>query len=86
MQVVWLGRPVACSTWEQATSLPPSLVDDYEQGVQRELKKESFTSGGETIHTLSVTRNDMNDTPPPQKLPRLDPDDHDTANSGLVKR
>ena len=49
MQVIWLGRPIADSTWEPESSLPPSLVADYEAGILREIQKETFTTGGQTV-------------------------------------
>jgi len=73
---------MTCSSWERASSLPTALVKDYEDGIQRELYKESFTSGGETIHTLSATQKDTRDSSPKPKQPRVDFDDHDASNSG----
>ena len=51
-QVVWLGRPEAESTWEQASNLPVKVVTDYEKGIEYGVEAESFTSGGETFRTL----------------------------------
>ena len=42
------------STWEPETSLPQDLVADYEAGLFQEVQRESFTTGGQTIHTLST--------------------------------
>ena len=39
VQVVWLGRPVAESTWEDAASLPSSMISEYEQGISRDVQK-----------------------------------------------
>lgn len=68
MQVIWLGRPMTCSSWEHASSLPTSLVKDYEDGVQRELHIESFSSGGQTLfQPLKKFK-----TPRQPKQPRVD--------------
>ena len=48
-QVVWLGRPIAENTWEPSSS---SLLSSYEAGIAQEIYRETFTSGGHTIHTL----------------------------------
>ena len=50
---MWLGTPVTCSTWEEASSLPPSIVADYENGITYNVQEQSFTSGGETFRTFS---------------------------------
>ena len=41
------------STWEPTSCLSPELVAEYEEGVQRELVDDVFTSGGESLHILS---------------------------------
>ena len=48
-QVVW---PITENTWEPSSSLPTSLVSSYEAGIAQEIHRETFTSGGHTIHTL----------------------------------
>ena len=53
-KVVWLGRPLTESTWEPETSLPQELVADYEAGFLQEVQRETFTTGGQTIRTLST--------------------------------
>ena len=77
MQVVWLGRPIADSTWEPESSLPPSLVADYEAGILREIQKETLTTGGQTVHTLSASVIE-----PSVKCPRTDLSDHTSSLSG----
>ena len=54
-QVAWLGIPVLESTLEPADSLPQELVEDFENGITKEVQKQSITAGGQTIHTLLVT-------------------------------
>ena len=39
-------------TWEPESTRPTSLVSNYETGIIQEIQKDSFTSGGHTIHTL----------------------------------
>ena len=45
--MVWLGRPITECTWEPESTLPISLVSNYETGVVQEIQRDSFT-----IHTL----------------------------------
>ena len=51
--MVWIGGTSCDSTWEMCSSLPKQLVDEFEDGVRRELIDSTFSSGGETVHTLS---------------------------------
>jgi len=51
--VVWLGRSIADSSWEIASSLPTYIVKEYEDGVNRELYKDHFTSAGQTVSVIS---------------------------------
>ena len=39
--------------WEPESSLPPGLVAEYNEGVERELVESVYSSGGRTLHTLS---------------------------------
>lgn len=66
MQVVWLGRPVAESSWEPASSLPTTLIKEFDDGIQREIEEHSYTSGGQTICTLSSSQKDAE--PEPKKV------------------
>lgn len=65
------------TTWEPASTLPSKLVAEFESGIQQEVVDNKFSSGGETIHTLSsrvVT--------PPAK--RLKVDTSVSTDSGFV--
>ena len=33
-QVLWLGKPELEVTWESAASLPPTIIEEFEEGVQ----------------------------------------------------
>lgn len=79
MEVVWLGKPVAESTWEPQDNLPDSLVTEYEAGIFREIQRETFTSGGQTVHTLSA-----NSVEPCAKRRRTDTDEYTSTHSGSV--
>ena len=59
-QVVWLGTPTMKTSWEPASTLPSSLVEDYEKGASGDVL-ESFSSGGQTIHTMSTTPGGANE-------------------------
>lgn len=56
----WLARPITDSRREPESTLPPSSVADYEAGIVREIQKESFTTGGQTVHTLSASATEPN--------------------------
>ena len=45
-QVVRIGGTSFDSTWETCSSLPKQLVDEFEDGVHRELVDNTFSSGG----------------------------------------
>ncbi len=53
MQVTQISFSKSVTTWEPASCLPPSLISEYEKGVQRDIDEDVFTSGGQTIHTVS---------------------------------
>ena len=63
---------MAESTWKSVSSLPQSLIEDYEAGVKSDIQQYSFSSGGQTIHTLlTVQKDNQHDIPPDSKRPRL---------------
>ena len=62
-QVVWLGKPTTASTWVSAASLPMAhMISEYEDGVRREVVEEKFSSGGQTIHTITVDASTVSST------------------------
>ena len=44
---------MAESTWEHSASLPSSLVSEYEREILRDVEKQSYHSGGQTICFLN---------------------------------
>ena len=68
--MIWLGRSVTESSWEVASSLPDVLIEDYERGIQHDLHQQSYTSGGQTVHTLSTVRK-VDETSPPEAKRRV---------------
>ena len=42
------------TSWESSSTLPDSLIEDYEKGASSDVL-ESFSSGGQTIHTVSIS-------------------------------
>ena len=74
MQVVWLGKAETESTWEPESSLPNALVAKYEAGVVSEVQRESFVTGGQTVHTLTTTESTGSETgsEPNSKPSRMD--------------
>lgn len=65
-QVVWLGKPVLDSTWEPLSALPSNLVADFERGVQHDICTHSSTSGGQTVHTISIAHTNETDVTIPE--------------------
>ena len=78
---MWLGRPLAESSWEAASSLPEYLVQDYENGIEHEIQEEVFTSGGHALHTISTKRCDGL-TEPVQKKKHHIPSSVESTNKG----
>ena len=52
------------SSWENVSSLPLSLVQEFEEGNRREIQTQS---GGETVHILSTRLIDIESAPPKAK-------------------
>ena len=70
---------MAESSWELASNLPPTLIYEFENGIHRNVHEQSYTSGGQTIYTLSSSRQDSCTAQPDPKKIRLD---RDSSNSG----
>ena len=68
-QVVWINAFTVQTTWEQESNVPSKLVEQYENGIEVDIE-ESFSSGGQTIDTLSTRTN----LQPLQKRARWDKD------------
>ena len=80
IQVAWLGRPIAESSWESASSLPTSIVEEYERGIQRNVESNFSSSGGQTLCTItSGLKEDVLAQPAPKK-PCLS--EAESSNSG----
>lgn len=73
---------MAESSWEPAASIPSSIIEEFEEGVQREVQKEAYTSGGQTIYTLSSMRQDKSTSQSKAKKPRLEQNSTVSSNSG----
>ena len=52
---MWLGKEDCKDTWQPEASIPPSIVS-VEHGIQVNASVESVTYGGQTNHTLYVTK------------------------------
>ena len=64
----------ATTYWEPATNVSHKLIEEYEKTANAEIV-ESYTSGGQTIHTVSTS---SCETPNPKKA-RIDISDTDTG-------
>ena len=71
------------SSWEHASSLPQTMVKEFEDGIVREVQKESMTSGSEIIHMISTHTCDPGSSPKPKRF-REDHDKNTSNNSGYV--
>ena len=78
--MVWLGKPAIESTWEPSSTLPPSLVADFERGVKHDICKQSSTSAGQTMHTISIVHTNETDVSPPE--PKRARSNVETGTSG----
>ena len=71
------------TTWESAADLPVELVKEYEDGLCRVIQEDLYSSGGQTVCTLSSALNPMQ---PQAKKARLESSNSLTksCNSGYV--
>ena len=69
-QVLWLGKPELEVTWESAASLPPSIIQEFEQGVQSQVVTRTDDQYGQKKCVLSVTSNKPDDVA--LKKPRVE--------------
>lgn len=76
--MVWLGKPITESNWEPVSKLPSSMVQEYENGIQRNICSSVSISGGHSLCTISATLQGDN-TETVLKKPRLD---IESSNSG----
>jgi len=58
------------------------LVANYEDGILHEIQRESFSTGGQTIHTLSTTKAKDNNTESTAKRARKDLSEDLSVSSG----
>ena len=51
---MWLGKPDLEVTWELASSLPPSAIEEYEKDIQLEVQTSSDLKYGQQKSILTV--------------------------------
>ena len=68
MQVLWLGKPDIAVTWEPESSLPPAVLEEFEQGIHADVVEYMDNSYGQHAVTLGVARSQGNGA----KRPRID--------------
>lgn len=61
--------------------MPCGLVAEYEAGVIQDLQRDSITTGGQTVHTLSTTRIDRSAA---ESTPKIDLTDNDSKPGGYT--
>jgi len=74
--VIWLNTVATKASWEMASKLPSSIIEEYENGVRGEIV-ETLTSGGQTVHTVLPNSNKSSSQPstmidPPLKKVKAD--------------
>ena len=67
--MAWLGKSLSECTWEQVSTLPASLVTEFEKGATFDVVDSTSQSGGQALHTLSPSAYILT-TPSPAKRPR----------------
>lgn len=80
-KVAWLGEPVTKTTWENAADLPKEMVKEYEDGLNRTIQEDMYTSGGQTVCILSSALKPLQ---PEAKKICLQSGFVDSSNSGYV--
>ena len=54
--MVWFSTDTTRSSWQMASKLPSSLIEEYENSIRGEIG-EMLTSGGQTVHTVLTAPN-----------------------------
>ena len=68
--MLWLGKPELEVTWESAASLPSSIIQEFEQGVQSQVVTRTNDQYGQKKCVLSVSSNKPDDVA--LKKPRVE--------------
>ena len=55
-KVLWLGKPNIQVTWESADALHPSVIEDYENGLEPEVTTETEHKYGQQKSVLTVNK------------------------------
>ena len=76
-----MGEPVTKTTWENAADLPREIVKEYEDGLNRTIQEDLYTSGGQTLCILSSTLKPLQPEP---KKSCLETGFVDSSNSRYV--
>lgn len=77
-QVLWVGKEDICATWVHANSLPINIIEEFEKGIQSEVKVQATTQGGQTSFTAEVEQMHVQAQTPAK---RMKPDRWVTPNS-----
>lgn len=73
MQVVRINNGAVSTRWEPVSAIPGSLIEEYEKSTLGDVIT-SYTSGGQTINTVSINSAKDNDVPQPKKARRENDD------------
>ena len=81
VQVLWLGRPDIEAIWVLASSLPPSVVKEFEEGIRTTGIEERDGNYGKDTSTLGIAKQHIND---PKRICRSRPVVEETTGYSLL--
>jgi len=73
MQIVQINNGAVSTRWQPASAIPGSLIEEYEKATLGDVIA-SYTSGGQTIKTVSINSAKDNESPQPKKARRENDD------------
>jgi hypothetical protein len=65
-----LGKPELDVSWEAADSLPPSLIEAYENEVNSEVEEQTVFHYGQEKHILAVKTSESTNAPKKARVER----------------
>ena len=68
--MLWLGKPEPYTSWEAASSLPPSVIEELEKGLSLESTEKKTSQHGHEVGTFVIDK--VSETQPSPKRARTD--------------
>ena len=72
-QIFQINNGAVSTRWEPASAIPDTLIEEYEKATLGDVIT-SYTSGGQTINTVSINSPKDSDSPQPKKARRENDD------------